>query len=687
MNNKPNKWALLIGIDKYPQLSRRYQLHGCVNDAALMANILENNYGFPREQITVLRDGEATRQDILAAMDTMFALVQENDIVVVHYSGHGSQMRDRENDEPDGLDETIVPYDSGRGRRPNRDITDDEIYLRLLPLARITPYVTLIFDCCHSGTITRDAFGTNSRWVEPDMRALEDLPPSPIPAETAAALQETTRDLGPSNWLPIGQRYVLLAGCRDEESSYEHVASLTAGAASLTAGGDGGRPVTHGALTYFLSQELVNALPGTTYRDVFERASARVTAAHPRQHPQTEGARDRELFGVRDVEPMRFVPIKARTGEQVTLGAGAAHGLTAGSRWAIYAQATKQVTGETPSLGQVEITDVRAVSADARILEEQAPGAIVAGSRAVETAHNYGDMRLVVDVYPAPAGHEAAAEALRQKIEDSRLLRLRAGDEAEAAANIRAYILPPRDEAGEDDPVPQLEGIRQATWALVSSGELAMPAHPVSEPGVVALLRDNLEKLARYRNALDLRNSNPAGALRDKIEVRLMRRTPGGEWEAVEGEQQPVFEVDDGIAFEITNHHSAAVYVSLLDFGLTGGISLLFPPNSPSTKLDAGTTMIYGQRPGEIELWIPDEFDKNEGVETFKLFATTHEADFSWMQQERVRSLRGYETPLEQLFATAYGGQATRDARPNRLPQAEEWTTVERSFILQRPAL
>jgi len=140
-------------------------------------------------------------------------------------------------------------------------------------------------------------------------------------------------------------------------------------------------------------------------------------------------------------------------------------------------------------------------------------------------------------------------------------------------------------------------------------------------------------------------------------------------------------------AFEITNHHSAAVYVSLLDFGLTGGISLLFPPNSPSTKLDAGTTMIYGQRPGEIELWIPDEFDKNEGVETFKLFATTHEADFSWMQQERVRSLRGYETPLEQLFATAYGGQATRDARPNRLPQAEEWTTVERSFILQRPAL
>jgi hypothetical protein len=681
MADKPNKWAVIIGIDKYPNLARRYELHGCVNDADLMADILQRSYGFSPERIMLLRDAYAHRDNILKALDGLAERVQEDDIVVIHYSGHGSQMTDRENDEADGRDETIVPFDSGRGSKENRDITDDEIYMRLLPLAQKTPYVTLIFDCCHSGTISRDAFGTNSRWVEPDLRTVDELPPSPIPQDLAADLQATTRDLGPSGWLPLGQRYVLLAGCRDEESSYEHTA----------AEGEHGRPVTHGALTYFLGQELVNAVPGTTYRDVFERAAARVTAAHPRQHPQTEGARDRELFGVRDIEPMRFVPVQARSGEQVTLGAGAAHGLTVGSRWTLYAQGTKQVTDEMPSLGQVEITEVRAVSADARIVEETSPGAIVIDSRAVETAHNYGDMRLVVDVYPAPAGHEDTVDALGQRIEASRLLRLRAEDEPVEAADVRAYLLAPRDAAGEDEPVPQLGALARATWAVVSGGQLAMPQHDADERDVMGLLVDNLEKLARYRNTLELRNPNADPDLQKKIVLRLKRRPFNGQWEEVEADQQPVFEVDDMFAFEITNEHSAPVYFSLLDFGVTGGISLLYPINTKSEKLEPGTTMSYGQRTGEeIDMWIPDEFEADRGVETFKLFVTTHEADFSWMEQQSVRDLDreiGLGTAMEQLFAMAYSGQGTRDARRRRVPRTEEWFTIERSLIVQRRTL
>ena len=678
MNEKSNRWALLIGVNKYPKLASRYQLNGCVNDVELMAGILENNFGFPHDQIAVLKDEQATRQGILQAMDDLVEKVAEDDLVVIHYSGHGSQMTDRENDEADGRDETIVPSDSGRGSQPNRDITDDEIYLRLVPLARTTPYVTLIFDCCHSGTITRDVFGTNSRWVEPDLRPVSELPPSPIPATRAAELQQTARDLGPSGWLPIGQRYVLLAGCRDEESSYEHTA----------ASARDGAPLTHGALTYFLGQELVNAQPGATYRDVFERASARVTAAHSRQHPQAEGARDRELFGVRDIEPLRFVAVQARAGDRVTLAAGAAHGLTAGSVWAIYPQGTKQVTERTPAQGRVEIVEVQAVTSDARITEEASRGIITAGSRAVEEAHNYGEMRLVVDLYSAPGGYETHLAELKQQIQASQLLRLRGDDEPEEAAHMRVYLITPRDEAGEGEPAPQLGPLSQATWAVVSSGELAMPAHPVAEQGVVRLLRENLEKMARYRNTLDLRNPAPSNPLQNKVEMQLKRRKPGGEWEPVEEEQQPVFEVDDLIAFELTNRDSGAVYISLFDFGLTGAISLLFPPDTSSEELDAGLTITYGQRPGEkIALWIPDEFPPSQGTETFKIFVTTGETDFSWLEQEGTSdALREIETPLEQLFATAYTGQGIRDARPTRLPQREEWTTVERSFTLRRRA-
>src|SRR5215211_3731411 len=122
-----NKRALLIGIDEYPKLSPRYQLGGCVNDVEAMADILERKFAFPESNMAFLRNGEATRAGILAAMDELVESAETNDIVVIHYSGHGSQMTDREEDEPDGMDETIVPCDAGRGSGSDQipDITDD----------------------------------------------------------------------------------------------------------------------------------------------------------------------------------------------------------------------------------------------------------------------------------------------------------------------------------------------------------------------------------------------------------------------------------------------------------------------------------------------------------------------------------------------------------------------------------
>src|SRR6476660_3505565 len=89
------KRALLIGIDKYPRLN---QLEGCVNDVQLMRSILQENFGFPPENVTLLADDQATRDAILAGFDTLVDQTGRDDIVVVHYAGHGSQITDREGD-------------------------------------------------------------------------------------------------------------------------------------------------------------------------------------------------------------------------------------------------------------------------------------------------------------------------------------------------------------------------------------------------------------------------------------------------------------------------------------------------------------------------------------------------------------------------------------------------------------
>src|SRR5215213_3056481 len=148
------RWALLIGIDRYPNLGSEWQLDGCGNDVAIVHDTLSRRFGFQDDQFTVLRDEQATRDGILAAMEALVQRAGKDDEVVFFYSGHGSQQLDGpEKDEADGYDETLVPYDSGRISHPNRDISDDEIYLWLLRLTARTPFVTLIFDCCNSGTI------------------------------------------------------------------------------------------------------------------------------------------------------------------------------------------------------------------------------------------------------------------------------------------------------------------------------------------------------------------------------------------------------------------------------------------------------------------------------------------------------------------------------------------------------
>src|SRR5688500_11987293 len=105
MSSPQNRWALVIGIDQYPLFPPQSQLDGCVRDAQEMARILEERFGFPKRQMTVLLNGQATQEAILEALKELDGKVGKGDAVVVHYSGHGSQRpAPAENrDEPDAL--------------------------------------------------------------------------------------------------------------------------------------------------------------------------------------------------------------------------------------------------------------------------------------------------------------------------------------------------------------------------------------------------------------------------------------------------------------------------------------------------------------------------------------------------------------------------------------------------------
>ena len=657
----PARHALIVGIDQYTNFEERYQLSGCVNDARLIKSVLIEHFDFRQEEITELHNAAASRQGILDAMAQLADRIGQDDIVVFHFSGHGSQRTSVNPDEGTGMDSTICPADTGNvDPFPNLEITDDEIHEWLERLAGKTRYTTLIFDCCHSGTITRDAFSAQVRALPADRRSLASM--GIDPARLPAGSRAKQRDSGSGGRRPLSDSHVVMSGCRDDEYAYEHKHSYE----------QRNEPIRNGALTYFLTSALLRAGSGSTYRDVFEPARLGVNTAYQDQHPQIEGMQDREIFGIRDIEPLRFIPITSIDGDRVTLNGGAAHGLFVNSLWAAYLQGTKQTRDNSP-LAEIEITRVGPLTSEGVV--RGGTGKLSVGARCVESAPSAARFVLSVNLGDMD---EAAGTSLKERMAQSSLLTV---VDTPSAADMRVQVLTPDEAAslsGHDQRLARIDG---PCWAVVDrAGKLATPISAVGEAGASDRMVSNLEAIARFRNALGL--DNPGSAL--DVDFNIYRVGPEGNLEDANGGAF-TFEEGDCLAFEIVNREDTNIFVSVLDFGLTGRISLLYPPNRAGEMIAAGQTLKIGVGKHRLTLGVPEELHAQQGTETLKAFISTDEADFRWLQQGGVRSVESGCLGLRRHFEAAYHGPTTRDvALQFEDGTGEDWTAPARSFELRR---
>jgi hypothetical protein len=155
----PRKLALLVGINEYSD----QPLRGCVNDIELQRQLLIHRFGFNPKDIHTLTDGQATRQGILAAFEEyLIRQAKPGDVVVYHYSGHGSRVIDPspivvEPGSKDGLNGTFVPINSSLPSEQGgvvEDIMGHTLFLLMLALK--SENFTAILDSCYSGGATRD---------------------------------------------------------------------------------------------------------------------------------------------------------------------------------------------------------------------------------------------------------------------------------------------------------------------------------------------------------------------------------------------------------------------------------------------------------------------------------------------------------------------------------------------------
>ena len=127
-------------------------LRGCINDAHHVGKFLRESLAYDNVEVVTdeYSDVTTTSSSIMRKMVSLSKMTHVHKVsnIWIHFSGHGTQVRDRSGDEVDKMDECIVPSDF----QTTGYIRDD--FFRWV-LTRVHPHtkVHMVFDCCHSGSI------------------------------------------------------------------------------------------------------------------------------------------------------------------------------------------------------------------------------------------------------------------------------------------------------------------------------------------------------------------------------------------------------------------------------------------------------------------------------------------------------------------------------------------------------
>lgn len=353
----PTRWALIVGINDYIFFEDEAggDLRGAVPDARAMRDVLIYRYGFPPENIRTLLDRAATRDAIKAQLtEWLPSVAQPGDLVLFFFAGHGSQVWDENDDEDDGLDETIAPADA-RADNPSFDIVDEELgqWLDRIP----TDNVVFIHDNCNAGTGTRVATPfVRLRLLRRDINAL----PQPPGAPRRRALPDQIDRIGFNTG---SERVLELAATRPDQAAAD----------AEFPGPDGGEPYYGGAFTTFLVRQLWTAPPTTTYGTVLENVTQALARARFDQVPMLNEhpLRSAPLFSVEGGAPAAarpFIPATLAGNDAVELAGGDALGITVGSVFQIgNAQAVVEAVSSSSARARIVSGSVGAAGPDGRL--------------------------------------------------------------------------------------------------------------------------------------------------------------------------------------------------------------------------------------------------------------------------------------------------------------------------------
>ncbi len=209
---KRTLYALVVGINNFKHIQH---LKGCVNDAKdFMKYLTEIRNEFLAIKTVPLFDRNATKANIVKGI-SMLGQVEEGDIVVFYFSGHGAQELGGELfGETDDKLEVLACHDSSN-EISGSFLSDKELRYLFKQLSDTGAEVVTLFDCCHSGENMRGELRARRLSKFVPKRAWKDFIFAEEISEEAVKTANTLEEV-----LPMGN-YITLAACQAHESAWE----------------------------------------------------------------------------------------------------------------------------------------------------------------------------------------------------------------------------------------------------------------------------------------------------------------------------------------------------------------------------------------------------------------------------------------------------------------------------------
>lgn len=581
----PARHALLVGCTRYDHRDKIAWLEGPRHDVAAMQRLLIRKYGFLDANVVILSEqsgpkNRPIRHRIEEEFRKLAQVAEKDDQVVILLAGHGSQQPDQKppqpNDpEPDGLDEIFLPADVADWNRTShhvdRAIIDDELRDWTARILAKGAFVTVIFDCCRSGTALRGELEEVRREIDPDTLG--------IPPEELKSAEDGVGGVVRGR----GEALSFDAGRGSERLTALYASQSNEPTVELPMPPDRTR---HGLFSYTLCAVLQSATDPLSNRELLRRICAQYSKmGRTMPTPLLEGGQlDRDVFGQTIVQTVDWRPLTKSKEGRWTVDAGQLDGLSRGCVLAVHDLNPASGAPEKDPVGHVKAeiepgivkSEVQPCEFGKLKLRRDLP--IPSVCRPVFL--DYGELKLRVAVDATEETTRSAAAELEA--------RLREQSQAEGVlfrvvglAESPQWIIRPRDEAFELLPASAWQIVKESAWPE------GTPRFSIESANAPAAAAKRLGQIARGQNLLRIAGERPNEVLRSAsvrstrdlnvvVEMRRYANEDDREGVAID-EAHPVFRAGDWVGWKITNRGTSDVDMTLLFVDSDSRIHALFP--------------------------------------------------------------------------------------------------------------